>query len=253
MAAEATTVWQPLLAPGRLVLVAAPQRQATGFLQELTHEAVHGHPGAVLWCDGSHTFNPAEFAELNMVRGRMADDGATRVLVKRCMTPFQWHSTLSQHLGAKLAQAEASLAVVHPFDALWRHEEIQDWEQEDYTRFSVRHLKALARQHRVPIVLGVDVDALWRTHPALARITVDGVDDRWSVAGAPGRWTARRSDGATLGPSRSEGVTLLDFLPAAERSVLPAAVPRPRRSRRKAAAMRGPFRTRIVHLGPVHQ
>jgi hypothetical protein len=236
-------VWELLLEPGRLALLGAPSRVATGFLQELTHEAIHTQPGAVLWCDGAHSFNPAEFAELNLVRGRAADDGADRVLVKRCMTPFQWHSTLGQHLGDKLAQAEAALVVVNPFDALWRHEEIQDWEQEDYTRFSVRHLKGLARRHRVPILLGVDVDALWRTHPALAKAAVEGVDERWAVTSPGGRWRAVRSDGVELDPYLRDGVTLLDFLPEAERLHVPAPLPRS-----KAGAVRRAWRTRIVHL-----
>jgi hypothetical protein len=209
-------VWDPLLRPGRLALLAAPQPLATGFLQELTHEAVHldGRDGRrlVLWCDGAHTFNPAAFAELNLTRGRSADDGADRVLVKRCMTPFQWDSTLSQHLGDKLAQAEAALVAVNPFDALWRHEEIQDWEQEDYTRFSVRHLHGLARRHRVPILLGVDLDRLWRTHPALARATVEGVDERWTVTAPGGRWRAARGDGLVADPLLRRQVTLLDYV-----------------------------------------
>lgn len=212
-------MWGPLLEPGRLRLVQAPQRAATGFLQELAHHAVHGHPGQVLWCDGAHTFDPSEFAELNLTRGFAADDGADRVLVKRCMTPFQWDSTLAQHLGDKLAQAEASLVAVHPFDALWRHEEIQDWEQEDYTRFSVRHLRGLARRHKVPILLGVDLGRLWRTHPALARATVEGVDERWTVTAPDGRWRAVRDDGLELDPYLRRQVTLLDFLPEERRLV----------------------------------
>ena len=56
------------------------------------------------------------------------------------------------------------LVAVNPFDALWTHEEIQDWEQEDYTRFSLGHLSGLARRHGVPILLGIDLDRLWRTH-----------------------------------------------------------------------------------------
>jgi hypothetical protein len=205
-------VWNALLEPGRLALLNAPQHLATGFLQELTHFAVHRHPGVVLWCDGSHTFNPAEFAELNLTRGHAGDDGAHRVLVKRCMTPFQWDSTLTQHLDDKLAQTETALVAVNPFDALWRHEEIQDWEQEDYTRFSVNHLRSLAQRHRVPILLGSNVDHLWKTHPALARVTVEGVDEHWTVMAPDGRWKAVRSDGFELDPYLRRQVTLLDYV-----------------------------------------
>ena len=205
-------MWSPLLEPGRLALLSGPQPVATGFLQELTQFAVHRRPGAVLWCDGAHTFNPAEFAELNLTRGLAADDGADRVLVKRCMTPFQWDSTLTQHLGDKLAQAEAALVVANPFDALWRHEEIQDWEQEDYTRFSLKVLHGLARRHKVPILLGADVDRLWRTHPVLARAIVEAVDERWTVAAPGGRWKAARDDGLVLDPDLRRQVTLLDYV-----------------------------------------
>jgi len=200
--------------PGQMTLVHARQGLAQ-FLQELVHEAVHGPAGQagrpVLWCDGAHSFHPDAFAELNLTRGFAADDGANRVLVKRCMTPFQWDSTLRQHLGDKLAQADAGLVAVNPFDALWRHEEIQDWEQEDYTRFSVRHLHALARRHRVPILLGVDLDRLWRTHPALAKATAEGVDELWTVTAPDGRWKAVRGDGFELDPYLRRQVTLLDY------------------------------------------
>lgn len=239
-------MWQPLLEPGRLALVNAPQRVLTSFLQELTHFAVHHHPGAVLWCDGSHTFNPAEFAELNMTRGHSADDGAKRVLVKRCMTPFQWDSTLTQHLGQRLELSGASLVVVNPFDALWTHEEIQDWEQEDYTRFSVRHLHDLAHTHQVPILLGIDMDRWWATHPVLAKATSDVVDARWTVTTPDGRWRAvRESDGLELDPYLRRQITLLDYLAPEERVVVK--VPRRRKKKGKERMEGRPFRTRIVH------
>ncbi len=225
-------MWTPLLLPGRVALLDAAQPLATGVLQELTHFAVQRHPGTVLWCDGSHTFNPAEFAELNLTRGFCADEGASRVLVKRCMTPFQWDSTLTQHLGDKMEQADTALVAVNPFDALWRHEEIQDWEQEDYTRFSVQHLGKLAWRHKVPILLGVDVDRLWRTHPALARATVEGVDDHWTVTAPGGRWRAAREDGLVLDPYLRRQVTLLDYGPKELVVSLP-----PRRSPRAPATL----------------
>lgn len=236
-------MWQPLLRPGRLSLLSASERELTGFLQHMTQVAVHGSPGTVLWCDGSHNFNPAHFAELNLTNGRAADEGADRVLVKRCMTPFQWDSTLTQHLGQRLEVGPTSLVVIHPFDNLWRHEEIADWEQEDYTRFSVRHLQGLARRHAVPILLGVDLAMLWRTHPALARLTVDGVDERWSVASPDGRWKAVRDDGLVLDPDLRRQVTLLDFDHALERIAVAAR----RRVKGPKPSPRRPWRTRIVH------
>jgi hypothetical protein len=235
-------VWAPLLEPG-LALLNGPQRLLTGFLQELTHFAIHAHPGTVLWCDGAHTYNPADFAELNLVRGFEADDGADRALVKRCMTPFQWDSTLTRHLGDKLEQVDASLVAVNPFDALWTHEEIQDWEQEDYTRFSLQHLHGLARDHAVPILLGVDMDRWWRTHPVLAGATAAAVDARWSVTAPDGRWKAVRGDGLELDPYLRRQVTLLDYAEEPER--LTVQVP-PRRARADGAQPRR-RRTRIVH------
>ena len=234
-------MWQPLLEPGRLAVVQAPQGLLRGYLQELTHHAVHAGPGAVLWCDGAHSFDPAEFAELNLVRGRAADDGALRVLVKRCMTPFQWDSTLHAHLDEKLATCETRLVVVNPFDTLWSHEEIADWEQEDYTRFSLKHLREAARRFRVPILLGCDLERWSRTHPVLAQATAQAVDERWWVTAPDRRWRAVRHDGLVLDPDLRRQVTLLDFLPE-ERGVVP--VPR-RRGKPEPAAR--PFRTRIVH------
>lgn len=239
-------MWEPLLDPGRLALLAAPPRPLTGFLQELTHFAVRRSPGDVLWCDGGHTFHPDHFAELNMTRGHDADDGADRVLVKRCMTPFQWDSTLSQHLEQRLESAQASLVVVNPFDQLWTHEEIQDWEQEDYTRFSVHHLKKVARRHGVPILLGADMDRWWRTHPTLARITADAVDARWTVTTPDGRWRAvREGDGLELDPYLRRQVTLVDYLAPEERVVVQA----PQRRKKEPWQPKDgrPFRTRIVH------
>ena len=239
-------MWEPLLEPGRLALVGASKRLLQGFLQELTHSAVHRQPGAVLWCDGSHTFHPEAFAELNLTRGRAADDGAERVLVKRCMTPFQWDSTLSQHLGQKLEEADVGLVVVNPFDTLWTHEEIADWEQEDYTRFSVRHLHGVARRHRVPVLLGVDIDRWWATHPVLAKTTVEAVDARWTVTAPDGRWRAVRDDGLELDPYLRRQVTLLDY--AEEAAAVVPRTPLPRRAQPQAKGPdRRPWRTRIVH------
>ena len=245
-------MWETLLEPGRLALVGAPQRLLQGFLQELTHFAVHRQPGAVLWCDGAHSFHPEAFAELNLTRGRAADEGADRVLVKRCMTPFQWDSTLTQHLGQKLEEADVGLVVVNPFDTLWTHEEIADWEQEDYTRFSVRHLHGVARRHKVPILLGVDIDRWWATHPVLAKTTVEAVDSRWTVTAPDGRWKAVRDDGLELDPSLRRQVTLLDYV---EEPLLVQAQ-RPRKDAPRAPVPgkdwdRRPWRTRIVH--PVRQ
>jgi hypothetical protein len=230
-------VWDSILAPGALTLLHGAGGELPGFLQELAHGALHAGEGQVLWCDGDHRFNPYEFAELNLVRGRQADEGASRMLVKRCLTPFQWYTTLSRLLPEKV-EAGAALAIVHPFDRPLSTDELADWEQEDYVRFLVPHLRAVARRTGVPIVLGVDMARWWRTHPVLAQATHDGVSHRWSVAGVGGRWRAVRDDGMVLDPELRRRVTLLDFMD--ERPEEPAMV-------QVRGPVRRPWRTRIVH------
>jgi hypothetical protein len=192
--------------------MAGTSRAIRGFSQELSHFCLHRDGRAVLWCDGDHGFDPYDFAELNLVRGHAADSGADRMLVKRCMTPFQWDTVLTKHLPAKLAQAEASLALAVPFDRLFSTDEIADWEAEDYVRYAVRHLRNVSRRHRIPIVLGVDMARWWRTHPALAQITYDGADHRWTVLEAAGRWRIEVEGGRTLDPMLERSVTLADFV-----------------------------------------
>jgi hypothetical protein len=200
----------------------------------------------VLWCDGDHGFDPYEFAELNLVRGFSAEEGATRVLIKRCMTPFQWDSVLTRHLDEKLQDNHAALVVATPFDRLWSHEEIQDWEQEDYTRFSMGHLAKTARKFGVPVLLGVDMERWWRTHPTLSRITTEMADVRWHIEAPDDRWTATRDDGLVLDPYLRRQVTLMDFAQEEEKEAF-ATVPTRRTKKEKAEAPRAPFRTRIVH------
>lgn len=238
MDAQTHPVWGPLLEPGRLRVLDGGT-SLTAFLQVLTQAALQDAPGAVLWCDGAHAFNPAAFAELNLTRGRAADEGADRVLVKRCMTPFQWDSTLTEHLDQRLQATPTRLVVVHPFDALWRHDEIADWEQEDYTRFSVRYLHALARRHAVPILLGSDLARLSRSHPALARLIAEGVDERWRIDAPAQRFRAVRDDGTLLDPTLRRTVTLLDYLD--EPQPLPVIATRPGSNRAN------PRRTRLLH------
>ncbi|MHB8633956.1 MAG: hypothetical protein ACYDBQ_08340, partial [Thermoplasmatota archaeon] len=163
-------MWSQLLAPG-LTLLDGRAGSLRRFLQELAHHALQSSAGNVLWCDGDHGFNPYDFAEVNLTRGLAAEEGGTRLLVKRCMTPFQWYGTLAHHLPQKIEHAEAALAIVNPFDRLWSTDELADWEQEDYVRFVVPHLKEVAKQRQVPILLGVDMARWWRTHPALAQAT----------------------------------------------------------------------------------
>ncbi|MES2155111.1 MAG: hypothetical protein V4510_08250 [bacterium] len=214
-------MWAPLLQPG-LALLHGSGRDVRGFSQELAHFALRTHPGHVLWCDGDHGFDPYDFAELNLTRGLAADDGAQRMLIKRCMTPFQWDTVLTKHLPEKLAQTEASLALVVPFDRLFSTDELADWEAEDYTRYAVRHLRNVARRHRIPIMLGLDMARWWKSHPVLAQLTYDAADVRWSVAATAGRWRVTPEIGVALDPMLAHRTTLLDYAepePVLERPV----------------------------------
>lgn len=227
-------MWRPLLAP-RLSLLDGRSSELARFFQEAAHHALHGGAGQVLWCDGDHGFNPHEYAELNLTRGHAAEEHAERLLVKRCLTPFQWYTTLSRLLPDKIACAPTALAIVHPFDRPISTEELADWEQEDYVRFIVPHLRTIAKSSGVPILLGVDMARWWRSHPTLARLTREGVEARWSIAHAGGRWQALRDDGLKVDSLRLQRTTLLDYLEGEH--PLAGPVPRARRVRR----------TRIVH------
>lgn len=157
--------------------------------------------------------NPYDFAELNLERGYDADFGSDRVLIKRCMTPFQWDTVLTKHLDQKLVDTDTSLVLVAPYDALFSTDELKDWEQEDYVDFSLRHLKGLAQRHHVPILLSVDMVRWWKTHPILARKAFEAVDDRWSIARLGNGWRAIKDDNVSLIETLSQRqVTLRDFL-----------------------------------------
>ncbi len=204
-------MWSPLLEPG-LGLLSGNRGDLRGFGQELCHHAIHERPGPVLWCDGDHGFDPYHMAELNLERGHQADHGAERVLIKRCMTPFQWDTVLTKHLDEKLLQMDAEVVIVSPFDRLFSTDELQDWEQEDYTRYALKHLKNLTRRHHIPILLFVDLQRWWRTHPILAQATYEAVHTRWSIDAPNGRWRAICEDGTTIDPWLRRQVTLLDFM-----------------------------------------
>lgn len=185
-----------------------------GFHQEIAHFVVHHRTGTALWCDGEHGMNPYDFAELNLERGYDADHGADRVLVKRCMTPFQWDTVLTKHLDQKLMGTDTSLVLVAPYDQLFSTDELKDWEQEDYVAFSLKHLRALAQRHKVPIVLSVDMVRWWKTHPILARMAFEQVDARWSIARLGNGWRAIKDDNEAMVETLSQRqVTLRDFVP----------------------------------------
>jgi hypothetical protein len=182
------------------------------FHQELAYFAVHHRKGCVLWCDGEHGFNPYDFAELNLERGFEAEWGAERVLVKRCMTPFQWDTVLTVHLDQKLVEAEAALVLAAPFDGLFFTDELQDWEREDYVDFSLKHLKGLAAEHRVPILISVDMSQWCRTYPLLAWRAYEAAGARWAIRKTATGWSATPTgSGADALSEPRRQLTLADF------------------------------------------
>jgi hypothetical protein len=205
--------WGPLAPQGRLVLLSGARVDLRAFHPELVLHALHQRTGAVLWVDGAHEANPYDVAEANLARGFEADAEAGRVLVKRCLTPFQWATALTKHLAAQLHQVPTGLALASPFDAPYSTDELEDWEQEDYVAHTVAHLRDLARAHAVPIVLAADMARWWRTHPTLARRTLEGVDDRWTIARPLGRWRALQDGTGLLIEEPRRHVTLDDFEP----------------------------------------
>lgn len=237
VAPDGENVWAPLLKPGELTLLHGTSHALRGFFHDLAQTTLQSQSGNVLWCDSEHGFNPHEFAELNLTRGHSAESHAERMLIRRCLTPFQWYTTLSRHIPQDLVAAETALTIVSPFHSLWSTDELADWEQEDYVRFIVPHLKAVARRSKVPILLGADMNRWWRTHPTLAQVTHEGVDSHWSVTDMGHRWRAQGDDGTVIDPLLQQSASLLDYL---EPEALPIVVP-------ERVVPRAPRRTRIVH------
>lgn len=228
-------MWDPLLEP-RLGLLHGRRRDLRDFAQELAHHSLHTRTGNVLWCDGDHGFDPYAFAEGNLVAGRDAADGADRLLVKRCMTPYQWDTVLTKQLQAKLLESPASMVLAAPYDRLFSTDEMQDWEQEDHVRHSLRHLKGLTRRHRVPILLSVDMERWWRTHPILAKATYEAAEAKWTVDRPGGHWRVRKEGAPAIEePHR----TLWDYEEEPVVPSPPARPPRPK-ERPQVIALREP-------------
>jgi hypothetical protein len=175
-------MWSRLLGRSQLTLASGPRGHTRPLGQELAHFALGKEEGrTVLWCDGDHGFNPYDFAELNLERGRPADWGAARLLVKRCMTPFQWDTVLTRHLEEKLMAVDASLVMAAPYEDLFSTDELTDWEREDYIDYSLAHLKDLARRFAVPVVILVDMARWCAANPLMAWKAFEAADARWVV------------------------------------------------------------------------
>jgi hypothetical protein len=218
-------MWGRLLSPG-FRRVSVPRSHLWSFAHEAIHQAVRARPGAVLVLDGEHGFNPYEYAELNLVRGEPAEFAHKRVLTKRALTAFQWDTILDRHLARKLVETEVALVVAAPYDRLFLHEELRDWEAEDHLRFSVGDLAAKAERHQVPILGLVDLPRLWREAPSMATILEEGAPLKWSVREEGGAWLlADEANGTLARPWRSRPGTLDAFLPTTEPALelLPAA------------------------------
>ncbi len=188
-------VWSPLLVQGELVLASGPRPHTRALTQELAHFALRGGPGAVLWADGDHGFNPYDFAEMNLERGFDAEWGAERLLVKRCMTPFQWDTVLTRHLKEKLtalaaSAAPAALVLAAPYEDLFSTDELQDWEREDYIEYSLAHLKGLAEEFDLPVVIAVDMARWCTVNPLMAWKAFEAADQRFAVRRSGEGWEA---------------------------------------------------------------
>ena len=184
-------MWSRMLARGQLTLASGPRPHTRAVGQELAHFALGAQEArTVLWCDGDHGFNPYDFAELNLERGREADWGARRLLVKRCMTPFQWETVLTRHLAEKLMATDASLVMAAPYEDLFSTDELQDWEREDYIDYSLAHLKDLAKRFDVPVVILVDMARWCAVNPLMAWKAFEAAHARWAIERAAGRWRA---------------------------------------------------------------
>lgn len=225
-------MWAKLLEPGKLTLTSGPRSHTRALGQELAHFALGDQAErTVLWCDGDHGFNPYDFAEMNLERGRDADWGADRLLVKRCMTPFQWDTVLTRHLQEKLMATDASLVLAAPYEDLFSTDELSDWEREDYIDYSLAHLKDLAARFAVPVVICVDMARWCAVNPLMAWKAFEAAHARWAIERAAGRWRAFEigsADIAAAPPERQR--TLAEYgarsIPA-ERAIL-ATVSAPR-------------------------
>lgn len=228
-------MWEPFMEP-KLHLVNAKRRELPGFGQELAHFAIHTRPTeSVLWADGSHCFNPYDFAEMNLQRGFEADDGAKRMLIKRCMTAFNWELCLDKHVPQKLETTDVSAVIMAPYDALFRHQELTDWEQEDYVRYSLTHLKEVSKRHQVPLLAMVDMDRLWHSHPVLAQLMFEQTESHWLVDSPDERWRAvEQKTGESIDPYLRRQVTLLDYHEEPE-PLVPVLSPRPRKRQQTVA------------------
>lgn len=206
-------MWDRLLAPG-LHRVNAPRERLWDLAQEALHQAVRARPGLALVCDGEHGFNPYDYAELNLRRGAPADAGARRVLTKRALTAFQWGS-LHRHVERKLLEAEAAVVVAAPYDRLFLHEELQEWEAEDYLRANTRALAGLAERHAVPVLALLDLPRLWAANPTLAQGLEAEALRKWNARPEGDAWLLTdEAEGAQARPWRSRPGTLDAFLPA---------------------------------------
>lgn len=181
-------MWEPLLQPGFL-LVDAPAAVQGDLVQGLVHEALRACPHDVLVYDSSHAFHPDSFALENRRRLRPPAEHATRCLVQRALTPFQWDTLLSKGLDHMLSERPLGLVAAFPYGRLFATDELAEWERIDHLEFSLAHLRR--RGERLPIVAVTDLAELAADQPALANAMRSGVPRLATVRRHRGTWSLR--------------------------------------------------------------
>lgn len=185
-------MWEPLLRPGFL-LVDAPAAVQEDLVQGLVHEALRSSPHDVLVYDSSHAFHPDSFAAENRRRLRPPAEHATRCLVQRALTPFQWDTLLSKGLDRMLSERPLALVAAFPYGRLFATDELAEWERIDHLEFSLAHLRR--RGERLPIVAVTDLVQLAAEQPVLAHAMRSGAPRLATVRRHRGAWSLH-GDGA---------------------------------------------------------
>lgn len=184
-----------------------------GFHYDLAIDALQrDRQRPVLFLDGAHVLNGYDFAEYNILHGLEAEDGIHRVLTCRVMTPFQWGKALTMDLHDQLDHHQPSLVVASGFNVQFDKDDLVDWEQEDYVRSTLAMMRRLARIHKVPLVLTLDLARWSRTHPTAARLVLESGIDILRVDWQRG-WGLTSANGAQLVEQQASRGTLDAWLP----------------------------------------
>lgn len=170
---------------GRVTILQGGSRVLNSFHHDLVIEALQASPKSLLFLDGAHCLNVYDFAERNFQRGNPGDFGASRGLLCRAMTPFQWAKMLTTELHDNLTMHEPSLVVAAHWDLQFNKDDLVDWEQEDYIGSCIRYMRRLAHLHKIPIIITLDLAKWTRTHPAAADVLMRAALPRREVVWDP--------------------------------------------------------------------